>query len=155
MLETSDTARRIQSLKAALAAYPVSGSAPLRAQDLGSVFMDAGATPDQLAGDGAARYAAAADLLARAKAEGTKPRRLGDALVQLGYTVERLDALLALKGAKLRQEILEVYRRARSAGMSPDPYLACCLILEDGAREELAAETRRRIREDHKKLSAA
>lgn len=154
MLDTPDTARRIQSLKAALAGLPAPGPQPLRAQDLGEVLMDAGATPELLAGDGAARYAAAADLLVRQSAPNTKPRRLADALVELGYTPDRLSRLLAQRGPKLREELLGAFARARAAGMSPDPYLACTLILEDGVREDLAAETRRRIEEDYARMAA-
>jgi hypothetical protein len=155
MLDTPDTARRIQSLKAALAGVVVHSQTPVKASDLGDRFMDAGATPEQLAGDGAARYAAAADLLVRQNGPGTSPRRLGDALVEIGYTTDRLERLLALRGPKLREEILGAYQRARASGMSPDPYLACCLILEDGVRDDLADETRRRILEDYRKLAAA
>lgn len=153
MQDSSDTARRIDSLKSALAGHPLPGQAPLRAQDLGEVFMNAGASPEQLAGPGAARYAAAADLLARQKAEGTKPCRLAHALRQLGYTEERVERLVMLRGETLRNGIVELYRKARMAGMSPDPYLACCLLLEDGVREGVAAEMRRKIIKDYRALA--
>lgn len=150
MQDSPDTARRIQSLKAALAQYPLPGQAPLKAQDLGEVFLNAGAGAEQLAGAGAARYAAAADLLAREKSPGTKPVRLAVALRQLGYTEERVERLVAQRGEKLRGGLVELYRNARKLGLSPDPYLACCLILEDGAKEDVAAEMRRKIVKDYR-----
>jgi len=154
MLDTADTARRIQALKEAVRGTRLPAAGPMRPDDLAAALAKAGVPAALLDGEGSERHAAAADLLARQSAPGLAPRRFADALVELGYTPARAERLVAHRGAKLRAEMAGVFRRARTAGLSPDPYLPCCLILEDGVRDDLAADARNRVVADFHRLAA-